>query len=169
MPKDIYIAGFWSGHDCSYCILKNGQPILHEEYERFIREKEPKGDSLKFLFENFPDQKEISHFATCFPLKTAKKYLSFDKAIDQNFHIIGHHQAHAANAFFSSNLDDAIIFTIDGGGIENENQLSSSFTVWSGKGNKIKEVDIVPSDKINVGSVWTRCTRYIFNLLADVS
>lgn len=164
MPKDIYIAGFWSGHDCSYCILKNGQPILHEEYERFIREKEPKGDSLKFLFENFPDQKEISHFATCFPLKTAKKYLSFDKAIDQNFHIIGHHQAHAANAFFSSNLDDAIIFTIDGGGIENENQLSSSFTVWSGKGNKIKEVDIVPSDKINVGSVWTRCTRYIFNL-----
>ena len=170
MPKDIYIAGFWSGHDCSYCILKNGQPILHEEYERFIREKEPKGDSLKFLFENFPRHKEISHFATCFPLKTAQEHLSFDQAVhdvwdnDQNFHIIGHHQAHAANAFFSSNLDDAIIFTIDGGGIENENQLSSSFTVWSGKDNKIKEIDIVPSDKINVGAVWTRCTRYIFNL-----
>ena len=56
MSKDSYIAGFWSGHDCSYCILKNGKPILHEEYERFIREKEPRGDSLKFLFNNVPSK-----------------------------------------------------------------------------------------------------------------
>jgi len=170
MPKDIYIAGFWSGHDCSYCILKNGQPILHEEYERFIREKEPKGDSLKLLVENFSNHKDISHFATCFPIKIAQQYPSFDEVMheiwdnDQEFHAVGHHQAHAANAFFSSKFNESLILTIDGGGIENQNNLSSSFTVWRGKDNKIQEVDTVPSEKINVGSVWTRCTRYIFNL-----
>ena len=29
----------------SYCLLKNGVPIIHEEYERHIRQKEP-GDGL---------------------------------------------------------------------------------------------------------------------------
>ena len=163
MSKDSYIAGFWSGHDCSYCILKNGQPILHEEYERFIREKEPRGDSLKLLFNNVPESAEISHFSTCYPIKVAQQYLSFDRAAPF-LHVIGHHQAHAANAFFSSPFDESLIFTIDGGGIETQSGLSSSFTVWSGKDNKIHELDVVPSEKINVGAVWTRCTRYIFNL-----
>ena len=43
------IAGVWSGHDCSYCVLDDGQPLIHDEYERFIREKEPKGDSIEFF------------------------------------------------------------------------------------------------------------------------
>ena len=51
--KNNKILGFWSNHDCSYCILEDGVPIIHDEYERFIREKEPPGDSLKFYEENF--------------------------------------------------------------------------------------------------------------------
>ena len=27
------IAGFWSGHDCAFCILENGLPVVHAEYE----------------------------------------------------------------------------------------------------------------------------------------
>ena len=37
------IVGFQSGHDPSYCILEDGIPIVHEELERFTREKEPPG------------------------------------------------------------------------------------------------------------------------------
>ena len=43
---NMKIVGFQSGHDMSYCILENGVPIIHEEYERFLREKEPLGDGL---------------------------------------------------------------------------------------------------------------------------
>ena len=46
------VAGYWSGHDCSYCVLEDGSPIVHDEYERFIREKEPAGDSIQFMIEN---------------------------------------------------------------------------------------------------------------------
>lgn len=44
--EDVFILGFQSGHDMSYCLLKNGVPIIHEEYERHIRQKEPAGDGL---------------------------------------------------------------------------------------------------------------------------
>ena len=47
------ILGFQSGHDVSYCLLKNGIPIIHEELERFIREKEPAGDAIQLLFDNY--------------------------------------------------------------------------------------------------------------------
>ena len=39
MKKSDKIIGFHSGHDCSYAILDNGIPVLHNELERFTREK----------------------------------------------------------------------------------------------------------------------------------
>ena len=38
------IAGIWSGHDCSFYVSQDGKPVVHAEYERYIREKEPAGD-----------------------------------------------------------------------------------------------------------------------------
>ena len=58
------IAGAWSGHDCSYFIMEDGQPVRHDEYERFIREKEPAGDSLAFLMKHYPDYQDIR--ASCY-------------------------------------------------------------------------------------------------------
>ena len=40
------IVGFQSGHDVSYCLLKNGKPLIHEELERFTRVKEELGDVM---------------------------------------------------------------------------------------------------------------------------
>ena len=34
------ILGFQSGHDVSYCVLDNGVPVIHAEYERYIREND---------------------------------------------------------------------------------------------------------------------------------
>ena len=45
------IVGFQSGHDVSYCLLKNGKPLIHEELERFTRVKEEVGDGLKMFFD----------------------------------------------------------------------------------------------------------------------
>ena len=45
------IAGFWNGHDCSFCVLENGRPIIHAELERYIREKEPNGDSYALFLD----------------------------------------------------------------------------------------------------------------------
>ena len=59
------ILGFQSGHDVSYCILDNGVPIIHEELERFIREKEPMGDGLEMALQRIPEEtlKNIKYFS----------------------------------------------------------------------------------------------------------
>jgi len=164
------IAGIWSGHDCSYCILENGRPIIHDEYERFIREKEPAGDSVRFLLDNYLDSGDISHAATVLPIKKTQDHpesLSELGAIlkknNGNFYIMGHHQSHAANAFFSSNFNESLILTIDGGGIE-DNNMTTAFTVWQGKETQILPIHKFPVNVVNIGGLWTRCTRYIFKL-----
>jgi carbamoyltransferase len=164
------IGGFWSGHDCSYCILDNGVPTVHNEYERFIREKEPQGDGMQFLFDNYENYQNIKYFATCFPLsKTTRHNISFEKmkSIAEknggNIYGVGHHQAHAANAFFSSNLNEATIITLDGGGVEQDN-VTTACTIYLGKDNKISNLHIFSLNSMNIGGVWTRSTRYIFNL-----
>ena len=58
------VASAWSGHDCSFCILDNGRPVIHAEYERYIREKEPYGDGVQFMLDEYPDCKDIKYFAT---------------------------------------------------------------------------------------------------------
>ncbi len=165
------IAGIWSGHDCSFCVLEDGRPLVHAEYERYIREKEPAGDSVKFLLDEYKESEKITHFATCHSVNKIKSHEASYKRMNEiaennngKLHVFGHHQAHAANAFFSSNLDDALIVTIDGGGYETDNNFATAFTVWRGQGNKIEHVHSYPISQVNFGGVWTRCTRYIFKM-----
>ena len=150
--------------------MENGRPVVHAEYERYIREKEPQGDSIGFLFDEYKDHDDIKHFVTCYPsnktVKHEKSWIRAQELVEKNggkFYAFGHHQSHAANAFFSSNLDESLIITIDGGGYESET-FATAFTVWRGKGNKIEHVTSLPIDQVNFGAVWTRTTRYIFNL-----
>tara|TARA_R100000008_G_scaffold86882_1_gene82390 strand:- start:8968 stop:10584 length:1617 start_codon:yes stop_codon:yes gene_type:complete len=181
MDKTL-IAGFHSGHDCSFGVLENGIPQIHAELERYIRLKEPIGDSLEFLFKEYDDFKNIKYFTTGIDLwhggphtrfpNTWKKMEDIVKKNDGKIVIVGHHQAHAANAFFSSNFEDALIITIDGGGEEKEgnNVVSAHFTVWEGSGNKINRVDVLSDDgekkATNIGGFWSRCTKDIFGLSA---
>ena len=164
------IAGIWSGHDCAYYISENGKPIVHAEYERYIREKEPAGDAAEFMFSEHNDCQDIKYFASCYPDKNIKRHeTSFQKMSqiandnDGQIFFLGHHMAHAANAFFSSNFSDSLILTIDGGGLESQDFVSAC-TVWHGKDNKIDHVHTFPIRQVNIGGVWTRTTRYVFNL-----
>lgn len=162
------IAGLWSGHDCSFCILDDGAPVIHAEYERYIREKEPKGDSVSFMREvlQASDIEEISAFATCFPRKHIMEHESHKwlASLGKDVFFMGHHQAHAAHAFFSSKFQEAAILTIDGGGVETNQGHETATTIWYGKDNKIHHVSTLPPHTVNIGGLWTRVTRYVFKL-----
>ncbi len=172
------ILGFHAGHDASYSILENGIPIIHEELERITREKEIPGDGIKLALSssNLEDIKYLTSGNTIpSPYGGRHRYLKenqivFDayfsrdsfleinKILEKNegkFYQLGHHKSHAANAFFSSNFNEALIVTIDGGGTEDtEPIIRSAFTIWEGKDNKIQNLDIIPINRLCLGTLW---------------
>ena len=157
------IAGFWNGHDCSFCVLENGRPIIHAELERYIREKEPRGDSYPF-FKDVMKNYETDYSVIGSPADLYSNQYDYE---------VGHHQAHAANAFFSSNHEKALIVTIDGGGVEQNDDVGSCMTIWQGNGNKIEPLLIIPTpnDRFtdraaskNIGGLWREYTGRMFGL-----
>jgi len=175
------IASAWSGHDCSFAILDDGKPILHAEYERYIREKEPKGDSVQFMYDEYKEIDDITHFVQIVPTKKLEdhdvSYTAIKQLInksDGKIFTVGHHQAHAANAFFSSNFDEAAIITLDGGGVDLQQQsingintpvsVETACTLWTGQENRINLLQMIPMQQLNIGGLWTRVTRYVFGL-----
>ena len=173
------IAGFCSGHDCAFAVLENGIPIIHGELERYLRVKEPLGDSLQLFFDKYADYEDVLHFTHCVDewnggirKRYPQTYEKMQYVLNKNggkFYEPGHHESHAANAFFSSNFDEALIVTIDGGGRDydkNGNVIITTFTIWKGEGNKIKPIVIMPIEKINLGVMWQLCTEHIFGLSA---
>jgi len=176
------IVGICSGHDVAYGILENGIPIIHNELERFSRQKGQIGDAFKFLFDTYDNVDDIVHASYC--VNTWKggiqnrypdSFNKISKIIANNGgrfwpnsnNIPGHHQCHAANAFFSSNFSHALIITIDGGGEDYDsdgNYISSAFTVWEGIDNKINEIEILDHRSLNLGVLWDRYTTQVFGL-----
>jgi len=166
------IAGIWSGHDCSFCILDDGHPVIHAELERYTREKSPPGDSIKFMFDRSLNlSNQLVHIASVHPSKKTKQYEESYKAAEEivsrnggKFHFFSHHRAHAANAFYSSNLKESIVITIDGGGSEDELGSETACTIWYGNGCSMKNLRTFKPYELNLGGVWTRITRYVFKL-----
>ena len=161
------IIGFQSGHDVSYCVLKDGVPILHNEWERFLRKKEAQGDGLKFLFDKEKDTgvlDDVDYFTHGnprtrygvwafryspetgeFPCNIAK-YDEMMKETGASFTEYSHHLSHAANAFFSSSYHTSLILSLDGGGWELKKDYENTAT------GKISAVEIDRS---------TACSVYI--------
>ena len=166
------IAGVWPGHDCSFCILDNGNPIIHAEYERYNREKSPSGDAVKFMFDRaFDEASQIVHIASAYPskkmLQHQDSYIEAKNLVEKNggkIHFFSHHRSHAANAFYSSNLKESIVITLDGGGTEDDHGSETACTLWHGNDCSLKNIRTFNTSEINIGGVWTRITRYIFKL-----
>ena len=140
------ISGFNSGHDCAYAILEDGIHIIHNKLERFTREKEPIDDAIKFMFDTYKHTDDIKHFTHILDSwggGIEERYPdSFRKMGDLTlknggkYYVPGHHCSHAANAFYSSNFDEALIVTIDGGGRDfgpDGKEMVTTFTAWLGK------------------------------------
>lgn len=160
------IGAFWSGHDCSFCVLEDGRPKIHVEYERLIREKEPAGDSVS-IYEQHYKLDDLDYIALCHPISKIQQHESWQRLQEKfkdKIHIFSHHQAHAAHGFYTSPFKDATIITVDGGGIESSSGIETATTVWSGNENRITRIATVPINEMNIGGVWTRVTRYVFGL-----
>lgn len=176
IPKVTKIVGFQSGHDVAYCVLENGIPILCEELERVTRKKMELGDGLKFFFSRYENPKDID----CFTFgnwggRVEKRHrITGDKKSEERmfkilapyvgqFYEFGHHLSHAANAFYTSNFDKALIITMDGGGREDD-KTTTGFTISQGVKNKIKRLKIFHGPEANLGWVWHDMTKYVFGL-----
>ena len=176
------IVGICSGHDVSYAVLENGIPIVHNEQERFSRVKEQIGDGLAFLFDTYEEVDDIKHATYCvnswkggianrFP-ETYNRISSIVKKNGGKFwpngeNVPGHHQCHAANAFFSSNFEESLIITMDGGGEDYDldgNYKPTTFTVWKGVDNKIHNIEVIHIDELNLGVLWDKTTTNVFSL-----
>ena len=94
--------------------MDNGKPV--HQNTRYIREKEPYGDGVQFMFDEMGDLSDIKHFVTNHSFNKLKAYpesLKISDIVESNggkIHVMSHHQAHAANAFFSSNFDDVYLY-----------------------------------------------------------
>lgn len=176
--KDITkIVGFQSGHDVSYCILENGIPSVHEEWERLIRSKMEYGNGLKLFFERNVDSEDIKYFTFGnLGAIESKRYrrvcrdeesdAKMHKIISQNngeFFEFGHHLSHGANAFYTSDFDKSLIISVDGFG-EEEGHVQTTLTIDEGVGNKIKRVRIFEPEKVPIGRIYNHATKWIFGL-----
>ena len=172
------ICGLHSGHDCSFAILEDGQLTIHHELERFSRIKLEISDAAAFLFDVYVEYDDIDYFTFVImnwqggiKKRYPESYKKLEKIVNNNILLtsVGHHQAHAAGAFFSSNYKKAIVITIDGGGDDRINGvgpgvLTSAFTVWYGKNNKLFPLEICHIDKFNIGGIWQKHTKNTFGL-----
>ena len=191
------ILGIGTGHDASYCILENGYPIIHNEWERFSRIKEEDTDVVMFFRKTRPEWEYrtlqyITHWPhpkgweTVFSDGKLDNFIEMKNIAMQNkgaYGIFGHHQAHAANAFFSSNCDEALIVTIDAGGWDYEREAyrgdlvekcwglhnsckirDTATTIWEGKDNQISPLEIRPIEDFSMGGVWHDIVGGVFEL-----
>tara|TARA_R110000737_G_scaffold15731_2_gene32621 strand:- start:1268 stop:2989 length:1722 start_codon:yes stop_codon:yes gene_type:complete len=190
------IIGMNSEHDTSFAVLEGGIPIFHAELERYTRNKEEPGDCFAFLADTYPEYEKVKNLAHCVHWRDGKRIEerfpeSFAKIVgkDKVFYEPGHHEAHAANAFFSSNFDEALIVTMDGGGhdylpnnmggsdafihyqlhaevlpwhqsdADTKTVAGTAFTLWHGKGNKIYNIFTFPQNILDIGGAWTNILR----------
>lgn len=158
------VLGFWSGHDSSYAVLDEGRVAEHVELERHARIKEPAGDSADLFWQHNGNMNDVVAFATVHKADKFTMHPGWGRMqlADAKLHVYGHHQAHAANAFYSSKFRQATVLTIDGGGIEDEMGTTAAASIWSGVDNKLTKKISIPDHQLNIGGLWTRLTRYIF-------
>jgi carbamoyltransferase len=166
------IFGFSSGtHDSSYCIMEDGKILIHEELERLTRIKECDGDILRFYEENRGSLEEFDIITTFphgeerfYPI-TMNKVRELDKQGKVKLVIVGHHQAHAANAFHSSNFDSALVITVDGGGWDINSSgglFQSNYSAWLANENDLKPIEF--SSSFNMGAGWSSLTNQVFKM-----
>jgi len=175
------IVGFQSGHDVSYCILENGVPILCEELERINRTKMEIGDGLKFFFSRraaYKDRdvfKNVKHFTFGnYGIRAGwKGLITGEKESDEKmkkilnasggqFYEFGHHLSHAANVFFTSNLDRSLIIVMDNGGWVSDT-VQTCLAIYEGVDNKVNEKYVFPF-QVSLGEPWYYITGRVFGL-----
>ena len=171
------IFGINTHHDSSYCFLDNGKVVFHNELERFSRIKhDPNPKRLYSLIYSDNSQYLNECDAIALPVNVDENFelnkwhtINLELYNDQYnlkkpTHHVGHHTCHAANAYYSSGFDNAIIFTLDGGGWECINDVFKQMHkgVFKGENNKLKCV--YNSNIGNIGQYWLCLLSELFGM-----
>lgn len=167
------IAGLYNWHDGGYCIFNNGVLEEHIEFERYTRLKESPGDSLSYLENIYLKNnnlkiEDIDVFVSPSPennlVKSQKEtYNTFEKINKEDIHFYSHHLCHASHAFYSSNFKESLVMTIDSAGMETDGRAVSTCGYY-GIDRKIEKIFDIENYKFSLGSLWGRCTRFIFKM-----
>jgi carbamoyltransferase len=155
------VLSFYGSHDCSAVYVNKNGNVKILEYERFIKKRYAMY-SDRFDYRNGigSSQNERLQFLNyiCNDIGNTDRITKIvynelsntDIALLQNFfkkaifEIKGHHIAHAASGYYMSGFEEALIFSVDGGGVDHG---EVGFThVYHAKGKKITHLENVKYD-----------------------
>lgn len=161
-------------HDSAACFIKNGEIIYASQEERHTRVKNENNFPFLSILNGLDylklDKKNIKSIIFHESLKTLtptekkkiQERLSSDLAFidinSPNIEFLDHHYSHAAAGYFSSNFNEALIFSFDGLG------ESISTSVFHGKNNKIDNIKKILKPN-SVGLIYSAFTYFLgFNV-----
>lgn len=156
------ILGIHWGHDASFCLVIDGEIICHIELERISRKKQHNfkhnQESFKDYLEHFLKKNDVSldeiDMVVMPKIFNMSKYPKKILEVFKNNDILyfDHHDLHAAASYYLSPYNEAVIFTLDGGG----NDCGLGY--YYGIDNKIK--NIRKENDGAVGQVWSETRRF---------
>ena len=152
----------YGSHDASVVFLNKSNKITILEYERFVKKRyamysesfdkrekdlgtnqklrenfiqyiksQTKGEIKNIVYNSLND-KDIKYLQSQFP--------------HAEFKLQGHHLSHAASGYFPSKYNEAVIFSVDGGGLDNG--MVAYTKIFKAKDNNI---DLIDTPNINLG------------------
>lgn len=175
--------GIHVGHDRGACIIKDGEVIAALANERIDRIKY--SQSLKIPFETinvllkycnleissvnsigisgvaFEETKMLNWYKS--------EFFNYYKCHYIPFRLVSHHEAHAYSTYYSSGLNNSLIFVFDGGGDFLFSKQEAE-TIYLGKNGKITEIDrrlqnmAVRHMKDEINHVFPLMPEYVQNL-----
>lgn len=167
MNKQKTIA-IYASHDASITFIDKNNQLRVYEYERFTKKRyamfssafddrndygsneKERIDFIKLILNNLIhsnielilyselNQNDIELLKNFFP--------------NSNFKKVGHHFAHACSGYYSSGFQDAIIFSVDGGGMDNN--VVASTKMFKGHLNEVFEI---PIQNFDFGNPYSEC------------
>jgi carbamoyltransferase len=168
-----------SHHDANFCVLKEGSVIQHNEFERFTRIKHDGclftgfSERLNQTLENskiFDEEYDHISYVYCRDRRISS-YLDLSKLKgNPQIHYVGHHTSHASSAFYNSNFEDALIFSIDGGGEEFQMEgdifywYTYSNCIFLGDKNRITLLSNGSNIVNSIGGIWMEVLEKVFGM-----
>lgn len=158
----------YGSHDASITFIDKDKKLRVYEYERFTKKRfamfSSNFDSRLDYGSNENERREFLNLLFNNLFNTDIKLILYAELNENDllllksffpnaeFEKVGHHYAHACSGYFSSNFDDALIFSIDGGGADNN--VVASTKLYHGKSNKITQIDC---PNLDLGNPYSGC------------
>jgi carbamoyltransferase len=168
----------YGSHDASVTFIDKNRELRIFEYERFVKRRysmfSSSFDNRKILGSNQSERiafleliksnlydEDITKIVYL-ELTDEDKELMLEYFPSAKFEIFHHHLAHANGAYHLSNFDDALIFSVDGGGMDYEG-VSSINVYYANHG----EISRIHTSSIDYGRVYQSIGDFLSDIRKD--